>query len=632
MLKNLNNKYIKISLIFFILLYFYKTIDLNAFLNEFQSFNKFYFLLSVLLFFPNTFLLIYKWFLLTKKFKKYNLVTLYKQFTFAYFISDIIHNPAFVEVSKFLSLKKISKLERTAIILNDKIIIISTKVIYTFLFFFLLNQYKFIQFFINIFNEKKLFLLLIILSILFFIIITKFKRYILGYYLKYLSGEIIERRKIFLIEIIKNILMSCIYFLSFLQFTSFENAIFFAAISPLIETFIRLQFITTIGVRELILFFMGPYLGLDQNIILPGLFITLVTLSTSALNLLLSAFINSRLRAKIFKDNEVNFVFNDTKSRGNADFYDQIKLISKNNKKIKFGNSLNLNFKKTIIQENFLNATYFIRLLIFCTFYKGKLLILLTEFFTKTKKGMSYNTFNRNEHVPNNLFLLFLIILYSKTLALFSYNTLELTSMHYKAHHKLRYLSTLFFSRYAYGFVIAHPKIIVPFKGLKNKRIINLPYIFPTIKYNKKWQSENCKFLLEFTGQLTSYRLKKFHSLKLNTKIYNFSQKKIFNKINTFINSYKINSAKKIFFSYHIEKNKEWRYSSPTRYFNSLKNNKIPVINNKFNDIFSKVCLKVNIFNKKSKTQVLKKIKELNRYILRNNDQSKKNIYNLVNF
>ena len=472
-----------------------------------------------------------------------------------------------------------------------------------------------------------------IISIL-ILIILKLKGYFLKYYNKYFSSEIIERRKILLIELIRNILMSCLYFLSFLQFTSFENAVLFATISPLIETFIRLQFITTFGFRELTLFLIGNYLGLNQNIILSSLFITFVTLSTSTLNLLFSLFIGKNLSGKKFNDNYINFIFIDKINRGNSDFYDAIKLISKNNKMIRCHNALNLNFKKIVIQENFINPIYFIRLMIFCIFYNGKLLIFLTEFFTKTKNVMSFNVFNKNEYVPNNLFLIFLIIFCYKTLGLFGYRLEKLTNLHYKAYHKLRYLSTIFFSRYAYGFVIAHPKIEVPSEILKNKKIIKLPFFFPSLKYNIKWQSKNYKFLLEYSGQLTNYRVKKFYSLKFNRKIFNFNQLKKLNKldVDTFVNRNKKMYGNKICFSYHLEKNQNWRYSSPTRYFNSLKNNKIPVINRKFNDIYSDICFTKKIFNEKSRIQILKKVKKLNQKICKINNQSKEIIYDLVNF
>ena len=300
MLKNLNNKYFKIFLISFILLYFYVTLDLNYLFKEFKSFNKNYFFLSILLFFPNTFLVIYKWYLLTKKFSNDNLIFLYKKFTYTFFLADLIHNPAVIEISKFISLKKISKLERTAIIINDKIIIILTKIIYSFFFLFLIYETQIIEFFFYIFNEKKIYFSLTIFSILFVIIVLKFKEYILRYYIKYLSSKIIERRKICLIEIVRNILMSCLYFLSFLQFTSFENALLFSALSPLIETLIRLQFITAFGFREIIIFNFGNYLGLDQKVILSSLFISLVAYSISVLNLLLSLTIINKVNKKKF--------------------------------------------------------------------------------------------------------------------------------------------------------------------------------------------------------------------------------------------------------------------------------------------------------------------------------------------
>jgi hypothetical protein len=630
MLKNLNNKYIKISIIFFIIIYFYTILDFNTLLNELKLFNEFYFFLSILLFFPNTCLLIYKWFLLTKKFIKFKFYDLYKKFSFAFFISDITHNSLLVEAAKFISLKKINYLEKTSLIINDKIIVVTTKVIFFFFFLLLLNENKNIELILNFFNKEKIYLLFIILSVVILITFSKFKRYFLKYYNKYFSSQIIERRKIFFIEIIRCILISCIYFLSFLQFTSFENAVFFALISPLIEILIRLQFITTVGFRELILFFIGYQLGLDQSVILSSLFVTFVTLSSSILNLLLSLLIKEKLRVDKFNDNQINFIFTDKKERGNNDFYAAVKLISKYNKFIRLNSVLNLNYKKIIIQENFLSPIYFIRLIIFCIFYRGKLLILLTEFFTKTKNSMSFNNFN-SEYTPNNLFLLFLLILYYKTTFLLGFRSEKLSNLYYRAYHKLRYTSTVFFSKYAYGFLIAHPKIKVPFK---NKMIIQFPYIFPTIKYNRKWQSKNCKFLLDFSGQLTNYRIKNLKNLKFNGKIFNFDQLKNFYKLNTnfFINSKTSNSNKKIYFAYHLQKNEKWKYSSPTRYFNSLKNNKIPVANKNFNDIYSKVFLTKKIFIEKSKKKILKKIKILNQTICQFNIQSKKNVCNLVNF
>jgi len=93
--------------------------------------------------------------------------------------------------------------------------------------------------------------------------------------------------------------MSCLYFISFLQFTSFENALLFAALSPLIETLIRLQFITTFGFREIIIFNFGSYLSLDQKIILSSLFISFVAYLISALNLLLSLTMVNKIKKKI---------------------------------------------------------------------------------------------------------------------------------------------------------------------------------------------------------------------------------------------------------------------------------------------------------------------------------------------
>ena len=120
-------------------------------------------------------------------------------------------------------------------LINDKLINIFVKIFYILLTYLLFKY--FFNFELNFFKNLSqnlfsglsfiiiiVFILIIIFSILNNVFLTK-------YYLTFLSGKIISRKKIFLIELIRNILMSVIYFISFYQFYDLKTALIFNSIT-----------------------------------------------------------------------------------------------------------------------------------------------------------------------------------------------------------------------------------------------------------------------------------------------------------------------------------------------------------------------------------------------------------------
>jgi hypothetical protein len=160
--------------------------------------------------------------------------------------------------------------------------------------------------------------------------------------------------------------------------------------------------------------------------------------------------------------------------------------------------------------------------------------------------------------------------------------------------------------------------------------MINFPYLFPFYKINKNLNKK--KFFLEFSGQLTKYILKILNKINKKYQLLNLDQIQYLLTEDSFkfISNKKNYNFKKTVFSLHIKKNNNWKYSSPTRYFNSLKNNKIPVVFKKNNDLFCRICLGINYLSK-SRKKILDEFKRLNNSIEKVNDLSKKNIDYLVN-
>lgn len=198
-------------------------------------------------------------------------------------------------------------------------------------------------------------------------------------------------------------------------------------------------------------------------------------------------------------------------------------------------------------------------------------------FFTQDKKFLSKKIYYKN------------IIKQSK-LSKFFLNCLDIHR------YKRRFNNFLKIKKYFHFFIATHPKIL---EGLDNKSSILFPY---KVKFKKK----NKDVFFGFSGQITKYRYDFFFKLLKSIKkkdieqdIYSFlTQLFSVNKSNFFINNYSNKNflKKKYLYSIHLKRHKYWPYISPIRIINSLKNNEIPVITDKYETNFMK-DISINITN-----------------------------------
>ena len=221
-------------------------------------------------------------------------------------------------------------------------------------------------------------------------------------------------------------------------------------------------------------------------------------------------------------------------------------------------------------------------------FNRMRVRILRQVILDAKKKGINFNT----KYLKNfNLF--------KKT---FKLNFLEKISVKWQNSEikeelqmKGRYLSFRILID-SFDFIFSsHDEIKIPF----TKKNIHRLYFIPDEKINF---DKTKKITLSFSGVINTYRYEALNHLCKNLDNINFDKSEILNilqnKKKRFISS---NMNSKNICSIHIQKSENWNFSSPTRYFNSIRKNEIPIIlNSEFNDIESKMLtidksfLKVN--------------------------------------
>ena len=203
--------------------------------------------------------------------------------------------------------------------------------------------------------------------------------------------------------------------------------------------------------------------------------------------------------------------------------------------------------------------------------------------------------------------------------------------INYLSYYKLRFTTSSLLYRFFDVIILAHPKMKYLKKSKFGYKTLIFPYIFPNLKIPRSKLKKKIKII--FSGYLTPYRYNFLKNLKINESIYDNSQiKKILrNKtINKFI--YSSSNKKDLVFSLNIEKEKNWKYSSPGSIYNNLKKNQVPIVIKKFNDEFSRICLKKNILSFKNKKNVIDSIKKLNTNINKYKTRIyKKRLHQLIN-
>lgn len=606
---NFKQSFLNFSISFLILSYFLFKVDLQPITENFVKLNITYFVLSLIIFFPNTFLYIYKWHLVVQKFNKEKFLLTYKKISKSILFSELLQSSFFLDLSKFFYLKKIEPSKKISLLINEKILTISIKIFYVLILFFLIKfflNFQFLFFENNIiFVSTISIILLLSLSLIFFLKRIKFFK---NYYKNFLSEKIINKKRIFVIELIRNFLMSFIYFFSFLNIYDFQTAIFFAIISPFIEIILRFQFMSSIGFREFIFYFIGSKYGYDSTIILPSIFISIVTFLTTFNNFIFSKLLNENSK-KNKKLNNVLVYIKNNNTKGSEDFLQQLNYFIKLSKDNSISNNLSFNYKKVFFIENFVNPIEFLKIFFFLLLFRGKKILICTEFITSNNGNYSFNDFDKENNY--GYIKCFCMYFFYKIISekIFNFKlSIKKKRIIYLSYFKFRYLSAKLLTSFFDSYILGHPNMRNSFNVKKN--ILDFPYVFPKIKI--PYNLNNKKFQLDFSGYLTPYRLGVLKNLRINKNIFDDRQiKEIAQDKN--LNNFIVSKKKKSFtFSLNIEKEKKWKHSSPARYFNNLKKNQVPIIFKSFNDKFDCVTLNKEILSMKSKKKILKKINSMN--------------------
>lgn len=624
MSKNNLSTLFKIILSFSIIFYLYDKTNLNFLYEEFKKTNSLYVICGIIIFLPNTFLYIYKWFLLIKYFYKKKFNYLYFKLSTAIMVTEIFQNFLILDIAKFHYLEKIDKKIKFFLIFNEKLISIITKVLYSltliiiYFIFFTNNTTNLNYLIIKSIDDNLYYSLAIILFLFLFI----FRNQFIKYYQQYFTRNIIERKKIFLIELLRNFLITILYFLAFYQFYDLKISFLFAVIAPIIEIILRVQIFSTIGVREFIIFNIGIYFNISESIILSSLFVTFITWITSFNNYLISISIK-KFYLKKTKIKNLSIYTSNNKLVGVKDFYFLLKKMMKFIPRSKFDRKLDHNSKNIIIIENFINLFQFVKIFFFLLFYRGNSYLLLTEFVTNSSYGKTYNNFNNFE--KRGFFFLFFIFFLKKFFFIKNKNS----DLRFLIYFKIRFLLTKILSYLFTKTIIAHPNINYSIFGFETKDVINFPYYF------KKLDIKNIEskiFTLDFSGYLSKDRLTKLNYIKYNSKIFDDTNiKKIIQKKqqSTFIKSKK--EKNKILFSLLISRDNNWKFSSPASIHNSLIKNEIPIFFKKFNDRFNSLGIDSRFLRNKSRNQIIAEIVKLNERIINYNLSYKKVIAEIVN-
>ena len=291
--KLLNNIFIRIFFFIIIVYYLLNNLDKNEIINNFKLINfKLIFLIIIIQIF-NPLLYSLKWYILVKKYCKKNFIHLNNKLSFGLIIQEIFQSSQVMDIYKFIYLEKIKTIEKIKLIINEKFITITLRIIFLFLFFTLLNVFIF-----KIYSQINI--LIFFLAILIILILYSLgKRFLLikKYFVKYFSNVSFDRKKVIFIEIIRNIIIFITYFIILCNFFDFEKSLLLSFIGPIVELVVKIfQHLPTFGYRELIFFTIGQITFFDESILLiVSITISFMLLITNTINYILNVLVYKKL-------------------------------------------------------------------------------------------------------------------------------------------------------------------------------------------------------------------------------------------------------------------------------------------------------------------------------------------------
>ena len=288
-----NNIFFKLFITLLILTYFYNNLDFNIIKNSIKSIDLRTLFISLLILSINPLLFILRWFYVVNYFQKEKFINFYIQISKGLIIAELLQNSIFLDLYKFYKLKKLNVKNKFLLIINEKIIILFTRVSFILVLFTLINFYIFK---ISIFLNLILLVLMLIILIYIFLNIKNFKEkftlnIFYNYYIKFFTKKIISRKKIFAVELLRNIILSLSYFIISINFFDLKTALAIMVLGPLIELILKIQFFSVIGVRELLFYLLGQSTIINENLLITSsIIISFLFMITNMVNYLFSKF------------------------------------------------------------------------------------------------------------------------------------------------------------------------------------------------------------------------------------------------------------------------------------------------------------------------------------------------------
>ena len=261
-----STKLTKLLITLIILFFLFKKIDFFTIKTNILNLNIYHWILYLLLSLPIPLLFIFKW---VYYLKAPRIKILYFNFVKSIGLSDILNTSLFIEIFKFNTLKNISLSRKISRLIIEKFFVLSSKTIITLVLLWI---------YIYNYHSSKILIYSILILPLFFLLI-RFDITIL-YLLKLIkikfNLKIIKTVKnaidsfkhkfkiIFLVDTLRNFFLLTLYFFILINFFNNKTVILILIFLPFLEALLKILTFSFFGLREVLIYYMGGLLNIDQ--------------------------------------------------------------------------------------------------------------------------------------------------------------------------------------------------------------------------------------------------------------------------------------------------------------------------------------------------------------------------------
>jgi hypothetical protein len=261
-----STKLTKLLITLIILFFLFKKIDFFTIKTNILNLNIYHWILYLLLSLPIPLLFIFKWvyYLKTPRIK-----ILYFNFVKSIGLSDILNTSLFIEIFKFNTLKNISLSRKISRLIIEKFFVLSSKTIITLVLLWI--------YIYNYYSSKILIYSLLILPLFFLLIrfdITilyllklikiKFNLKIIKTVQNAIDSFKHKFKIIFLVDTLRNVFLLTLYFFILINFFNNKTVILILIFLPFLEALLKILTFSFFGLREVLIYYMGGLLNIDQ--------------------------------------------------------------------------------------------------------------------------------------------------------------------------------------------------------------------------------------------------------------------------------------------------------------------------------------------------------------------------------